>query len=131
MLIRFILVNFLVAAIIVGATASGMFGWAADLPRTTWLMVALLGGVWCAGMCFVIARNWAAVYHTSNLLPILGLVLTGLGIQIARHAAPSATADAHLFLFNAIIESMSTTFISVALMAHVRECAYWIGGEHV
>ncbi len=130
MILRFALVNFLTAALIVAAWQLGLGNWISDLPQSTWLMIGLLGLVWLAGIGFTLARQWGTVYHVANLLPILGLVLTGLGFQIARHAAIGAP-DEHAFMFTAIIQSLSTTFLSVALMAHLREVAWWVGGEHI
>lgn len=131
MLRRFILTNFLVVAVCVGAWQAGLLEWATALPRTTWLMVGFLVFMWFGGMCFALAGRWRTVFHVANAIPMAGLVLTGLGIQIAGSGITGMTPDAAFTLFRGILQSMSTTFIGLALMMSLRECAWWVGREHV
>ena len=128
---RFVLVNFLTAAVAVAAWRGGLMGWAADLPLTTWEMLAALGAVWLGAIAFTLAGWRAACFHASNMLPMLGLIMTGIGIQLSGHSITQLTPESAFVLFRGILQSMSTTFVALALMVHVRERAFWIHGEHI
>lgn len=128
---RFALTNFLAGAVVVGAWQSDMLPWLGDLPHTTWLMLGGLFAGWIAGLLFAVAGRWSTVFHVANALPMAGLVMTGLGIQIAGHGITSMSPDAAFALFRGILESMSTTFVALAAMMWLRELAYWMSGEHI
>lgn len=131
MIARFTLTNFLVGAVGAAAWQIGLLDWAADLPQTTWEMIAALVAVWAGAVALALAGQWQAVYHVANVLPMLGLVMTGLGIQLSGHGIAQLTPEAAFVLFRGILQSMSTTFVALALMVHVRELAWWCGGEHI
>lgn len=128
---RFLLTNFLAIAVAVAGWQAGLLAWLTDLPQTTWLMIGALAAGWCAGMIFAVASRWAAVFHVANALPMAGLVMTGIGIQLAGHGISQMTPDSAFVLFRGILESMSTTFIALVFMMHLRELAFWMAAEHI
>jgi hypothetical protein len=128
---RFALTHFLLLAVGVAAWQAGLLGWVSGLPRSTWLMIAFLGLMWLAGVCFALAAQWRSVFHVANAIPLAGLIMTGLGIQIAGVSISEMSPEAALALFRGILQSMSTTFIGLALMVALRETAYWCSGTHL
>lgn len=128
---KFALTNFLALAVLIAAWQSGMLPWLADLPHTTWLMLGGLVMAWAAGLLFALAHRWDTVFHVANALPMAGLVMTGIGIQLAGHGITEISPSAAFLLFRGILESMSTTFVALAMLIHLRELAYWMGAEHI
>lgn len=128
---RFALVNFLVCLVLGGAWAEGLFTWVADMPPTSIRMAAFMGLLWLAGVAFVLRRKWRVVFHIANELPMVGLVFTGVGIQLSGEGMKVLGAAGGLATFHTLIASLSTTFIGLALMIHLRALAFWCGDEHV
>jgi hypothetical protein len=131
MMRRFLLTNAMVLTVGAAAWQAGLLEWAKALPQTTWLMIGFLFLMWIGGMAFAIAGQWRTVFHIANAIPMAGLVLTGIGIQVAGAGITGMTPDAAFALFRGILQSMSTTFIGLALMMSLREISWWVGSEHV
>ena len=131
MLRRFLLTNFLVVSVCVGAWQAGLLEWMAQLPRTSWMMVGFLVLVWASGLVFVAMGRHKEVFHAANLLPMLGLLGTIIGVQLSGAAIHEMSPEAAFTLFRGIILAMPMTAISLFLMVWLRELQFWCSREHV
>lgn len=128
-MVRFTLVNFIVASVAVAAWQFGMLDWLGALPRTTWLSIWFLVIVWGGGVLFAAAGRWETTAFIGNSLPILGLLATGISIQIAAASLHAITPDAALAVFQGIIRAMPPTFVGLFGFVAIRELCYWCAGD--
>lgn len=122
---RFVVTNVVVAALIYAAWRLGVFVGFPALGSVEVVMVGFLGAYAALGAGAAFLGNWRTCAHIANSLPMWALTFTGLGLVLAVADLHSLTPEAMAAVFRNLAYSIIPNIVGVALMAWLRELAWW------
>lgn len=128
---RFVVTNVIVAALVYAAWRLGVFAGFPTLAPVELVMVGFLVAYAAIGAIAAFVGNWRACAHIANSLPMWALTFTGLGLVLAVADLRSLTPEAMAVVFRNLAYSIIPNIVGVALMAWLRELAWWCAGAEV
>ncbi|HEY5300106.1 MAG TPA: hypothetical protein VIJ55_05465 [Acetobacteraceae bacterium] len=128
---RFVVTNVVVAALAYAAWRFGVFTGFPALGRVEIVMVGFLAAYAALGAAAAFMGNWRTCAHIANSLPMWALTFTGLGLVLAVADLHSLTPEAMAVVFRNLAYSIIPNIVGVALMAWLRELAWWCARAEV
>lgn len=123
---RFIFFNLIVLALMICAGLLGLLSPFMGLGYLEWAMLGTLGAYAAVGAgAMALGKEWVAS-HISHSLPILGLVMTGMGLLIGANNFSSLDSASIASIFHQLVFAISPNIVAVGLMAWLRELAFWV-----
>jgi hypothetical protein len=122
---RFVVTNLVVLALLYAGWRLGLF---AGLPRLGPLECVMLGFLALYAACgagAALLGDWRACAHIANSLPMWALAFTGLGLILAVSDLHTLTPQAMAAVFRNLAFAIVPNIAGVALMAWLREVAWW------
>ncbi len=122
---RFVVINVIILALLYAGWRLGVFDGFPALGPVELVMVGFLAlyAAFGAGAAFL--GNWRTCAHIANSLPMWALAFTGLGLVLAVADLHSLTPEAMASVFRNLAFSIVPNIAGVALMAWLRELAWW------
>lgn len=128
---RFVVTNVIVAALVYAAWRLGVFAGFPALAPVEIVMVGFLVAYAAIGAIAAFLGNWRTCAHIANSLPMWALAFTGLGLVLAVAGLNSLTPDAMAVVFRNLAYAIVPNIVGVALMAWLRELAWWCARAEV
>jgi hypothetical protein len=128
---RFVIVNLVVLALIFAGYRLGVLDRFPTLGPLECVMVGFLVLYAAAGAIAAFLGQWRSCAHIANSLPMWALAFTGLGLVLAVAGLHSLTPDAMAVVFRNLAYSIIPNIVGVALMAWLRELAWWCARAEV
>lgn len=128
---RFIVINVAILALIYSGWRIGLFEAFSYLGTAEIIMLAFLACYSLTGFIAAWKGQWGVARHVANGIPMWGLGLTGLGMVMAVARNGSLTEDGMLQTFRDLTFSITPNILGVALLAWIREIAWWCSGEEI
>lgn len=128
---RFIITNFILLAFAYAAWRYGLFDRFPALGPLECAMVGFLTLYALAGAAAAFFGNWRTCAHIANSLPMWALAFTGLGLVLAVADLNSLTPEAMAAVFRNLAYAIVPNIVGVALMAWLRELAWWCARAEV
>jgi len=128
---RFVVANVVIAALIYAAWRFGVFVGFPALGPVELVMVGFLAAYALFGAVAAFVGNWRTCAHIANSLPMWALTFTGLGLVLAVADLHSLTPEAMATVFRNLAYSIIPNIVGVALMAWLRELAWWCARAEV
>ena len=100
----------------------------AGFPRLGPLELMMVGFLALYAACGAVAAflgNWRTCAHIANSLPMWALAFTGLGLILAVSDLHTLTPQAMAAVFRNLAFAIVPNIAGVALMAWLREVAWW------
>jgi hypothetical protein len=128
---RFVVINVIVAALVYAAWRLGVFAGFPALGRVEAVMIGFLAAYAAFGAVAAFLGDWRTCAHIANSLPMWALTFTGLGLVLAVADLHSLTPEAMAAVFRNLAYSIIPNIVGVALMAWLRELAWWCAHAEV
>jgi hypothetical protein len=128
---RFIVTNVVILALLYAGWRLGVFDGFPALGPFEGVMVSVLAVYAGFGAVAAFFGHWRTCAHIANSLPMWALAFTGLGLVLAVADLHSLTPDAMAVVFRNLAFSIVPNIAGVALMAWLRELAYWCARAEV
>ncbi|MEO8715612.1 MAG: hypothetical protein ABI369_11420 [Acetobacteraceae bacterium] len=128
---RFVITNVIIAALIYAAWRLGVFAGFPALAPVEVVMVGFLAVYAAFGAAAAFMGNWRTCAHIANSLPMWALTFTGLGLVLAVADLHALTPEAMAAVFRNLAFSIIPNIAGVALMAWLRELAWWCARAEV
>ncbi|MGH7210666.1 MAG: hypothetical protein ACREF1_04305 [Acetobacteraceae bacterium] len=122
---RFVVTNVVIAALLYAAWRFGVFVGFPTLGPAELAMVGFLAVYAAFGAAVAFMGNWRTCAHIANSLPMWALTFTGLGLVLAVADLHSLTPEAMAVVFRNLAYAIIPNIVGVALMAWLRELAWW------
>ncbi len=128
---RFIITNTVILALLYAGWRLGIFNGFPALGPFEAAMVGVLAVYAGFGAVAAFLGYWRTCAHIANSLPMWALAFTGLGLVLAVADLHSLTPEAMAVVFRNLAFSIMPNIAGVALMAWLRELAYWCARAEV
>lgn len=128
---RFIITNVIIVALFYAAWRFGVFAGFPALAPVELAMVGFLAVYALIGAAAAFMGNWRTCAHIANSLPMWALSFTGLGLVLAVADLHALTPEAMATVFRNLAYSIIPNIAGVALMAWLRELAWWCARAEV
>jgi hypothetical protein len=128
---RFVITNFIVLALIYAGWRTGLLNGFPTLGPVESAMVGLLALYAAVGAVAAFLGHWRTCAHIANSLPMWALAFTGLGLVLAVAGLNSLTPEAMALVFRNLAYAIVPNIVGVALMAWLRELAWWCARAEV
>jgi len=128
---RFLLTNFLLAAVIAGIVALHLLSFIWQMPTAELGIGGFLLFLWALGIVFAVLGRWRTVYHIANGLPVWGLVGCVLTVVATASRVTNLTPETAVEVFRGVAFGLICTGTGAFGFLWLRELAYFVGEEHI
>lgn len=128
---RFVVTNVVILALLYAGERLGIFAGFPALGPIEVVMVGFLAVYAAFGAGAAFLGHWATCAHIANSLPMWALTFTGLGLVLAVADLHTLTPEAMASVFRNLAFSIVPNIAGVALMAWLRELAWWCARAEV
>jgi hypothetical protein len=128
---RFVITNIIGLALIYAGWRLGLFDRFPTLGPVECIMLGILGLYAACGAVAAFLGQWRTCAHIANSLPMWALAFTGLCLVLAVADLTSLTPEAMALVFRNLAFSIVPNIFGVALMAWLREIAWWCARAEV
>ena len=128
---RFIVTNLTILALLYAGWRLGFFAGFPALAPLECVMLGFLALYAAFGAVAAFRDDWRTCAHIANSLPMWALAFTGLGLVLAVAGLNSLTPDAMAVVFRNLAYAIVPNIAGVALMAWLREIAWWCARAEV
>lgn len=128
---RFVITNVIVLALFYAGWRMGLLNGFPALGPLECAMVGVLVVYGAVGAGAAFFGNWRTCAHIANSLPMWALAFTGLGLVLAVAGLNSLTPSAMAVVFRNLAYAIVPNIVGVALMAWLREIAWWCARAEV
>ena len=122
---RFVVTNVVMLALVYAGWQLGLFSGFPRLGPIELVMLGFLALYAACGAGAAFLGNWRTCAHIANSLPMWALAFTGLGLILAVSDLHSLTPEAMASVFRNLAFAIVPNIVGVALMAWLREIAWW------
>jgi hypothetical protein len=122
---RFVIVNAALIALVIAGFAVGMFAALPSLGMAEKIMLGMLGCLTLFGLALGFAGRWDDAAHIALVLPMLGLVFTGLGLLNAVFGLGALTPDALAVVFRQLGFAIAPNVVGVLGMGWITIVGWW------
>jgi hypothetical protein len=128
---RFVVTNVIILALLYAGWRLGVFNGFPALAPIELVMVGFLAVYAGFGAAAAFLGHWRTCAHIANSLPMWALSFTGLGLVLAVADLHTLTPEAMASVFRNLAFSIVPNIAGVALMAWLRELAWWCARAEV
>ena len=127
---RFLVFNSFMVCLLFLAWYCGLFAAIYSLCSYEYILLAALCVYASVGFVAAAKQKWSVVDHVANGIPMWALAATGLGMSLSVFTISNAAVSL-IPIFKTIALSIVPNILGIALMAWLREVAYWCGNEDI